>query len=305
MNRLTTIVSIALLLPGCSSRTVPVVDGTDDTGATSTSGNPTTGPASTTGAPNPTATSAGDDETEDGGGDITTTGFVPDGGGMSCGEECDIWNWDDCPEGQKCTAVACEVGGSAWDSNVCRDIQGDAQHGDDCMYTDGSGVSGNDTCAEGLMCWNADADTGLGTCIAFCTGSPDAPMCPLGYNCHIPGNGTLPLCFEACDPLADDCPSNDVCVPTGVSYDCVLDASGDMAPYGTPCNYINVCNPGLACVDAAGVPEPSCENSAGCCSPFCNVFEPSICPGEGQTCEPVYDPQPPGFEHVGVCTIAF
>ena len=223
---------------------------------------------------------------------------------MSCGEECDIWNWDDCPEGQKCTAVACGVGGNSWDSNVCRDIQGDAQHAEPCTYTDGSGISGNDTCAEGLMCWNADADTGVGYCIAFCTGSPDVPTCPLGYQCHIPGNGTLPLCFEVCDPLADDCQGNEVCVPDGQSFDCVLDASGDMAPYGAPCEFINVCNPGLMCVDAAGVPEPSCESAVGCCSPFCNVFEPSTCPGEGQSCEPVYDPQVPGFEHVGVCTIA-
>jgi hypothetical protein len=175
------------------------------------------------------------------------------------------------------------------------------------MYTDGSGVSGNDTCELGNMCWNADPDTGIGTCIAFCTGSPDAASCPAGTNCVIVNNGVLAICLPDCDPLAQDCEeAGDLCIPdpNGEGYVCVLNASGDMAPYGTPCNYANSCNAGLICVDPAGVPEPECASASGCCSPMCSIAAGDPCPGAGQTCEPVFDPQPPGYEDVGVCTIA-
>jgi hypothetical protein len=297
----------ALFLPACGD-SAEGSDGTTAPGTTTTTsgdetmagddGNmdtsETNDPSSGTGDEDPTST------TDPG-------GFVPDGGGASCGEECDIWNPGDCPDGEKCTSVACEVGSNAWDSNVCREIQGTAAIGDECMYTDGSGVSGNDTCDTGAMCWNADADTGLGTCIAFCTGSPDAATCAAGTSCSILNNGTLPICLPSCDPLAQDCEAaNDLCIPNpdGNGYSCVLDASGQMAPYGTPCNYINVCNKGLLCIDGAGVPEAECASAAGCCSPMCSISSGDACPGQGQTCEPVFDPQPPGFEDVGVCTIA-
>jgi hypothetical protein len=298
----------ALVLPACGESD----SGGDTTGAgvtsqtTSDSGTGDSGADGTDGgtATTTTTTSGGTDGTT--GGD-DGQGFVPDGGGASCGEECDIWNPMDCPDGEKCTAVACEVGGSAWDSNVCREVQGTAAVGDECMYTDGSGVSGNDTCELGAMCWNADADTGLGTCIAFCTGSPDAASCPAGTNCVIVNNGVLAICLPGCDPLAQDCEAgDDLCIPdpNGEGYVCVLNASGDMAPYGTPCNYANSCNAGLICIDAAGVPEAECASASGCCSPMCSISGGDACPGTGQTCEPVFDPQPPGYEDVGVCTIA-
>ena len=115
------------------------------------------------------------------------------------------------------------------------------------------------------------------------------------------------MCLPSCDPLAQDCEaSNELCIPNpGIEgYICTLDASGDMGPYGTPCNFINVCNSGLICIDPAGVPEAECASASGCCSPMCSISSGDPCPGAGQTCEPVFDPQPPGFEDVGVCTIA-
>lgn len=239
------------------------------------------------------------DPTEDG-------GFVnADAAGPGCGEECDIWNADDCPAGEKCAAVGCEVGANSWDSNVCREVQGSAAVGDECMSTDGSAISGNDTCDKGSMCWNPDLDTGIGACVAFCGGSPDAPVCAAGSSCA--NWSALILCLPSCDPLAQDCElASDLCVPNpaGDGYTCTLDASGDMAPYGTPCNYNNVCNPGLMCLGAAGVPEPECAAAAGCCSPMCSITASEPCPGAGQTCEAIFDPQPPGYEDVGVCTIA-
>ena len=56
----------------------------DETGG-GTSASTTTG---TTGMDDTGATTTGDGSTSSG-------GFVPDGGGASCGEECDIWNPDD------------------------------------------------------------------------------------------------------------------------------------------------------------------------------------------------------------------
>jgi hypothetical protein len=57
------------------------------------------------------------------------------------------------------------------------------------------------------------------------------------------------------------------------------------------------------CIDAAGVPEAECASASSCCSPMCSIADALPCPGAGQTCEPVFDPQPPGYEDVGVCNI--
>jgi hypothetical protein len=175
------------------------------------------------------------------------------------------------------------------------------------MYTDGSGVSGNDTCDLGALCWNADSDTGIGTCVAFCEGSPDSPSCATGTNCVITNNGTLNLCLPGCDPLVQDCENpDDLCLPSPggtEGYVCVLDASSGVGVYGAPCNFANSCNHGLICIDPAGVPVDECAGASGCCSPMCSISGGEACPGDGQTCEPVFDPQPPGFEDVGVCTL--
>jgi hypothetical protein len=241
-------------------------------------------------------TSASDTSTSD------SSPFIPETDlDTSCGQPCDIWAPMDCPEGQKCTMVGCEVGTSVWDSNVCRDIQGDAQVGDECMYTDGSALSGNDNCYLGSVCWDADPDTGIGYCVSFCSGSPDAPICPEGSKCTLTSSGVINLCLPTCEPLAQDCGQNNICIPVNDSYECVLDASGGQAPYGTPCNYINSCNAGLICVDASLVPAPQCTQSSGCCSPMCSISAGAPCPGAGQSCEPVFNPQPPGYEDVGVC----
>ncbi|MFZ6186222.1 hypothetical protein ACOXH8_46435, partial [Nannocystis pusilla] len=42
-----------------------------------------------------------------------------------------------------------------------------------------------DSCDVGHMCWNTDPDTGEGTCVRFCSGSPDAPTC------DVPGPGQV------------------------------------------------------------------------------------------------------------------
>ena len=221
-----------------------------------------------------------------------------------CGEECDIWDPGACPLGEKCTAVRCDVGGNYWDSNTCRAIQGDGVHGDPCQLNHGYSFSGNDTCAAGHMCWYVDWATGTGTCAQFCEPPVTDPGCPEGSHCLINSNGVTPVCLFDCDPFEPDCPVGHLCAPSPTpGYSCVLNASGGAAPYGTPCSYANACNPGLICIDPAAVPEPACTGASGCCSPYCPLNQPNDCPGAGQTCEPVFDPQPPGYEEVGVCKL--
>ncbi len=300
-STLTTTALLGLLCTyGCGSSSDP---GSDDGSPTTTSTSGSTETGSTSGVDE---TESGDDDS-DGTSPTTTSGIIPDLPPDTCGAECDIWAEGDCPEGEKCTSVACDVGSTAWDSNVCREIQGSAAVGDECMFIDGSGVSGHDSCGDGAMCWNGNPDTGMGVCIAFCEGSPTAATCASGTTCAILNNGTLPICLPDCDPLAQDCEGYDeLCLPhpDSTGYICALNASGDMAPYGTPCNYANSCNAGLICVDSAGVPEAECASASGCCSPICSISGSESCPGMGQTCEPMFDPQPPGYEDVGVCTIA-
>ena len=162
------------------------------------------------------------------------------------------------------------------------------------------------------MCWDANPDTGFGNCIAFCSGSVDAPTCEDNNKlCAVANDGTLPICLDKCDPLAVDCPQgDDLCIPNPgePGFVCVLDASGGMSPYATPCNGPNEddnsCNLGLICIPADAVPETTCQSAIGCCSPICDVTAPNDCPGQGQTCENFYESPVPGYEDVGICTIA-
>jgi hypothetical protein len=252
---------------------------------------------------------------------VDTGNFVPDefpccDHGGECGDQpppmCDIWNPDDCPEGEKCNAYA--TMGSAWDANKCVMIMGDGQVGDDCMgFGANPGVSGEDSCDQGAMCWDIDPETQTGYCIDFCTGSAQTPSCEGDTLCAIFNEGVLPLCLATCDPLiaGADCPNpKNVCVehPGSEGFVCVLDASGGMGTYGAECQYINACNQGLFCAAAEAV--PGCVGSAGCCSEFCDLSDPAgddQCSGvgQGQQCIPYFEEGavPPGYENVGACAI--
>ena len=39
-----------------------------------------------------------------------------------CQTNCNPFDLDSCPEGEKCTAVQCEVGSSGWDAHFCREV---------------------------------------------------------------------------------------------------------------------------------------------------------------------------------------
>ena len=176
--------------------------------------------------------------------------------------------------------------------------------GEPCTV-EGSGVSGIDSCEAAAMCWDVDPRTNEGHCVSLCTGMREEPECPLASSCAITADGILNLCLPWCDPLAQDCYGEDLCLPYNGAFVCVLDASGDMGVYGDPCEYANTCDPGLYCADAGYV--PGCDGP-GCCTPFCDTSMANTCPGDGQECLPWFGvleegEAPPGFENVGACGI--
>lgn len=297
---------LGLVLAGCPGKedtqqlTTAVADGDDE--QQEDSGGPLTGGPMTTGNPE-----TGGDEApgEESGSDDGSFIVPPDGGGI--GFECDMFA-QDCPTGEKCMPYAND-GGNSWNATRCSPIaENPGQPGDPCTV-EGTGVSGIDDCDIASMCWDVDPETNMGVCVAMCTGDESNPICEdPDTSCAIVNEGALVLCLPACDPLLQDCADGQACYPVFEDWQCVPDASGEMGVYGDPCEYINVCDPGLACLGAAAVPD--CQGSVGCCSEICDVTDPAgdaQCTGapDGQTCQIWYEEgsAPPGYEDVGVCAL--
>jgi hypothetical protein len=228
----------------------------------------------------------------------------PDGAGTEV--QCDVWT-QDCPEGEKCMPWAND-GSSAWNATRCSQVDDNpGQVGDECTV-EGNGVSGIDSCDVGSMCYYVDPETNTGTCVAFCQGSQDAPMCEPGFLCSISNDGVLILCRRECDPLLQDCMGSASCLPANGSegFVCIVDASGEMGGPGDPCEFLNACDPGLYCADAELV--PACVGSGGCCTEFCDITVPdpdAACTQMGQTCTPWFEAgaAPPDLAHVGICAL--
>lgn len=286
---------------------------TDPDTATTDPDTATTDPDTATTDP----TTEGETETTDGTETDTTdttdpsdsgisTGFItdPDGGGVSI--ECSVWD-QDCAEGEKCAPWAND-GGSAWNATRCVPVDANpAQPGDPCSV-EGSGVSGIDTCDVSSMCWDVDGETNTGTCIAFCVGSENAPVCDdPTTSCSIANDGVLTLCLPTCDPLVQNCAEGQACYPIDNSFVCAPDASGeDQGADNDPCEFINACDAGLICVNPAIV-QGCPAGSGGCCQVVCDL---DADPGEQgcdtmETCEAWFEEGmvTPGFESVGVCAL--
>jgi hypothetical protein len=271
-------------------------EGTTELGTSSSDG--TTGDSSSSGTTE--GVSVGSTSTDDG----VESGVVfivdPDFGN---GMDCDPW-LQDCPAGQKCNPWSND-GGSSWNANACFPIDPMAVGVGQACTVQGSGTSGIDDCALGSMCWGVDTETNLGTCVALCTGSPFAPVCAAGTSCVITNGGVITLCLPGCDPLLQDCAANEGCYLVNDDFICAPDASGVGGFDGDPCEFINVCAPGLMCVSASAV-EGCFFGFAGCCTPYCDLTLPGDpCPAALEVCVPVYDVgmAPPGYEDVGVCSI--
>jgi hypothetical protein len=201
------------------------------------------------------------------------------------------------------------MGGSSWNATKCSPLDPmPGQPGDACTV-EGSGDSGVDDCDIGSMCWDVDQETNMGTCVAFCQGSDANPSCDdPTTTCSITNGGVLILCLPTCDPLLQDCTDGNACYPLGDAFVCAPDASGESGTYGEACEYLNVCDPGLFCANAAVVPD--CQGSQGCCSEYCEFDDPEAsanCSGSagGQECVAYFAEgmAPPGFENIGVCAI--
>ena len=303
---------------GKTSTTIPNPSGEEsgsETGASATDGSATVASATDASATDgsnsdPTmATTNPVTTTEDPGTGGTTAAcsFLNCDDMMNVMNECDNWA-QDCPEGQKCTAYIAG-GGGAWDATKCVDVAKEPNAvGDEC--TSEGAASGVDSCEKGAMCWGVD-DMGMGTCVELCTGSPDAGVCPPGDSgpvmCTIANDGVLNLCLSSCDPLLQDCLNDaEVCYPINDGFTCAPDASGEEGQANDSCGFINVCDKGLMCADAAFV-GGGCEPPAtGCCTPFCE-FPDGACPNPDQKCvqyfvEP-FPMEPKNSEDIGVCGI--
>lgn len=154
------------------------------------------------------------------------------------------------------------------------------------------------------MCWDVDPETLEGYCVAFCVGDEANPMCEdPNASCAMGSDGALALCLPNCDPLVQTCGEGEGCYPVADAFHCAPDASGDGGAAGEACEFLNVCDPGSACVAAELVPE--CMGASGCCSSFCDLtVEPPPCL-PGQECTPWYEAgqAPGGYEDVGVCAL--
>ena len=192
-------------------------------------------------------------------------------------------------------------GGSSWNARKCAPLDPDPVGPGEVCTTENA-VSGIDNCDADSMCWDVDGETKEGVCIAFCMGTDAADAsCEPYFHCIVLADSILAICLPDCDPLAQDCPGDDLCVPSGEHFICVLDASGEAGFYGDTCEYPNACKPGLYCLNPEYV--ENCEGS-GCCTPFCDTSEPLMCPGATQECIPWFEEgQAPGYETVGICGI--
>lgn len=251
--------------------------------------------------PNETsATSSGATGEAETGGSTAPPGTSEPTTGEPAGE-CDLWI-QDCPEGSKCAPYDSMGTGVADTTRCVALVETPGSVGDPCAAE--GGVVGLDDCGTGLLCWFLD-DMGAGVCTSLCTGSPGAPHCDDGLLCDISNGGLLPLCLTTCDPLSPACLMGQICIPSATDvFVCDADSSGEAGAYGDPCQYINVCDPGLLCV--AGPNVPGCT-APGCCSEYCDITMPAEgqCSGAPeQQCVPYYDQDPPpGYETVGLCSI--
>lgn len=284
-------------ITGCAGGKEQTAETDDASTAAPATGTSSTGP--TTAAPDETTTPSAPTST---GPEATTADIVETTGPaldmMPAAGECEPIQ-QDCPEGQKCTAVA-KAEGTPWDYNTCVPVQGEGVAGDPCDVQDNK-YSGFDNCGKGLLCMFTDQAGMGGICIEFCDVAMSCPM--TGAACEIYNEGVLPICLPACDPLIQDCPEGQACYQGAAGFACFKNvAPPDKGGQGSECKSVNICQGGYHCADAALLPDCAGE---GCCTAFCAVSEGDAnCP-DGLMCLPFFaeDEPPPEYADVGICSI--
>jgi hypothetical protein len=222
-----------------------------------------------------------------------------DGDGL---ESCDPWA-QDCPVGEKCVAASVEEH-SELSINKCVPVLGEKQPGDGCSFA--GFVEATDDCGADSYCWNSawleDPAELVGTCVAFCEGTAEQPICAPGTTCVIDNDAVLNLCVEGCDPVAQDCnmePHDQIgCYIIDGDFICAQTTLD--IPLGEPCEFINDCAPGGVCVPGASLPECAGEN---CCTAVCEIDGAQCSALPGTECMLLFEPgeAPIGFEEVGTC----
>ncbi len=295
-------IGLVVALSGCGPA---IALEADDGGNAATSGDApapaSEGASASGGAVPPPSTSTTADGIEDSStgesSDFIVAIDLPDYGNCSLMEQ-------DCAEGFKCMPFS--LGGSIWDSAGCFPVDPDPVGlGEPCEHEldENGGWSGLDNCGWAAVCWDFDPD-GPGHCEGLCIDDGVADWAPCEDPAAVPSapcQSCFCTCEVPCDPLASDCPGDTMCVITTDLASCIPDASGDAGAAGDACEFVNGCDPGLACV--AGEFVPGCEELASCCTPYCRVSDP-VCP-EGSVCEPYYPDGngPPHLDDVGLCLL--
>jgi hypothetical protein len=229
-------------------------------------------------------------------GGVCGAAFAPDGE-LRC-SRCDVFD-QDCPRDTKC-APWDSSGNGEWTGTKCTPVGGPGVAGDLCTV-EGNPMSGVDDCALGFLCFDVDAEN-HGTCVPLCTGTEDMPQCPGGLACMAIDEGVLYLCMPGCEPLVQDCPEGELCLPIDETFLCAPDASGDAGAVNDPCGAADACDEGLICL-ASDAASSACDPQfTGCCQPYCQLPD-GPCPNPDQVCKPVYETNPPGHEDVGHCAI--
>lgn len=218
----------------------------------------------------------------------------------NCGEilECSIWD-QDCPEGEKCMPWSNE-GGPTWNATRCTPVFPKADQVGEPCEVEGNGQSGVDTCDIAQLCFDVDAEDN-GTCVGFCGGSEQNPVCPQGQACSISNGGTLALCLPTCDPLMPTCSEGDGCFPTdGAEAFVCLPAPDESVDSPWTCHTTGGCEPGTICLDSFALPD--CEDES-CCTPYCDLGSP-VCPVDTE-CFAFWEEgaAPPELENLGVCAV--
>lgn len=286
--RFTVRLTLVLAWAGCIGDDTGGQDGTSTlTGSsttTATTSAETTTSGSTTTSTSTTSTT-GTTET-----DTEPTGQVDD---------CDPQDLDSCPEGQKCTAYGV-MPGDYWNGNKCVPVMGDDQPGEACMIlTPGDVSSGIDTCAVGSICLFAES----GICHEFCDMNDQCNALP-GY-CVQANGGFLPICLLKCDPLLQDCPSEQGCYRDTENNGFICAGTDTGMSNGMDndiCEYDNQCVAGFNCLPAVVVAD--CDPmSTGCCAPFCDTtMGPGPC-AAGEECVAALADPPPELMNVGLCAV--
>ena len=300
-----------VVVAGCSARSVGEQteaggDATSETTGTSGEGGTSTttgdGGTSTDGAGSSTETST-DTGTEEGS-DDGTCAFIPCVDVPLFPDTCDVWA-QDCPEGFKCSPLFGTVGSGSWDLLGCVPLDPEpAQVGEACEWREGVGDPAGDTCAERALC--LELSGGTSECHELCSGSPDMPTCTsIEARCQQSAGWVLNLCSEPCSPLMNDCPGDQLCVPTTVggaldSFACFPPGSAMPGIDGEACTCANCCAPGHMCVDAATY-GPDCT-AESCCTALCDLNDDGPqCDGTGQSCVAKFPPSSPTLGNVGAC----